>query len=108
MTSKAVTVRFAFNSALLDAAAQQRLIDQLPEFREAGEILVTGHTDNTGGATYNLLLSQKRANSVKEFLVAQGVSGFKIRLFAAGYEQPVESNDTPEGRSANRRVIVQF
>lgn len=108
VTGKEVMVHFAFNSAQLDAAARQRLLDRLPEFREASEILVTGHTDNTGGATYNLLLSQKRANSVKELLVTQGVSGSKIRLFAAGYDQPIESNDTPAGRSANRRVIVVF
>ncbi len=65
---------------------------------------IDGHTDNSGNAKANQLLSQKRANAVKKYLITKGIKA--SRLFAAGFgqEQPVESNDTPEGKAKNRRV----
>jgi outer membrane protein OmpA-like peptidoglycan-associated protein len=67
-------------------------------------VQVEGYTDSTGGATRNRELSQGRAESVRDYLIGKGVA--KSRLVAKGFgpDAPIASNDTPEGREANRRV----
>jgi outer membrane protein OmpA-like peptidoglycan-associated protein len=67
---------------------------------------VTGHTDSTGGYEYNLQLSQKRANSVSSYLAAQGVQPVRLQTQGLGPDRPVAANDTPDGRSQNRRVEI--
>ena len=63
-----------------------------------------GHTDSVGGDEFNQQLSEKRADSVRDFLIQQGVSGSSISAKGFGKTQPVASNDTAEGRQKNRRV----
>jgi outer membrane protein OmpA-like peptidoglycan-associated protein len=65
---------------------------------------VEGHTDSTGGAARNRELSQSRAESVRDYLIGKGIA--KGRLVAKGFgpDRALMSNDTPEGREANRRV----
>ena len=65
---------------------------------------IDGHTDNTGGAARNRELSKQRAESVRQYLIGKGIS--KDRLIAKGFgpDKPIQPNDTPEGREANRRV----
>jgi len=65
---------------------------------------INGHTDNQGSASSNLILSQKRSEAVKQYLISKGVS--KNRLFPKGFgiTQPIADNNTPEGRAINRRV----
>ena len=67
---------------------------------------IGGHTDSTGKAEFNLKLSQERAAAVRTFLTEMGVP--QTRIIARGYgpKQPVAPNDTPEGRSKNRRVDI--
>lgn len=69
-------------------------------------VLIEGHTDSVGGEEYNLGLSAKRADSVREHLLAEGVS--PARIFTKGYgkKYPVARNDTAAGRQQNRRVEV--
>ena len=67
---------------------------------------IVGHTDNTGDAGYNQALSQRRANSVSDALIANGVSSARIRAFGRGEAEPVSDNLTPEGRAQNRRVDI--
>ena len=71
-----------------------------PEVR----VEIAGHTDNVGKDDYNLVLSQKRAESVKQYLVNAGLSA--DRLVAKGYGEstPIASNATPAGRADNRRI----
>ncbi len=69
-------------------------------------IQVIGHTDNTGAASYNQSLSERRAGAVAGVLVNSGVSSGRIRTLGAGESQPVASNLTPEGRAQNRRVEI--
>ena len=69
-------------------------------------VQVIGHTDNVGDATYNLGLSQRRANAVADLLQADGVSFSRLQTIGRGEEQPVASNLTPEGRAQNRRVEI--
>jgi OmpA-OmpF porin, OOP family len=81
--------------------AVTKILDEHPEITKIG---IEGHTDNRGAAAYNKRLSERRAASVVKWLVARGVA--KSRLSSAGYgmERPIDSNDTDEGRQANRRV----
>lgn len=65
---------------------------------------VEGHTDSVGGDEYNLTLSQKRAQAVRDYLVQQGIPDSTIAARGLGKAGPVASNDTPEGRQQNRRV----
>jgi outer membrane protein OmpA-like peptidoglycan-associated protein len=67
-------------------------------------IEVAGHTDNTGTAEYNQGLSERRARTVAQYLTTKGVMDQRIMTVGAGEGHPVASNDTPEGRQANRRV----
>lgn len=67
-------------------------------------VAVAGHTDSTGDATYNLWLSEWRAQAVAKYLVDNGVETARIKVEFYGPEKPVESNATREGRSKNRRV----
>jgi outer membrane protein OmpA-like peptidoglycan-associated protein len=65
---------------------------------------INGHTDNTGGDDLNLKLSQDRADAAKQYLVNQGISADRITAIGYGSSKPIQSNDTEEGRSKNRRV----
>lgn len=67
---------------------------------------VQGHTDSTGAADYNQKLSEARANSVSRYLQSQGVIPERILATGMGESSPMASNDTPEGRSLNRRVEI--
>ena len=71
--------------------------------------VIEGHTDSTGAASYNQRLSQRRADSVRDYLI-QNFNISQNRLTAKGYgeEKPVASNDTKEGRSQNRRIEAVF
>jgi outer membrane protein OmpA-like peptidoglycan-associated protein len=70
------------------------------------QISVEGYTDAVGGDAFNLKLSNDRANSVKQALIAGGVDPVLISSKGLGKANPVASNDTPEGRQANRRVEI--
>jgi outer membrane protein OmpA-like peptidoglycan-associated protein len=65
---------------------------------------VEGHTDSVGGDEYNLSLSERRANSVRDFLIQQGVNSGIIKARGMGEASPVATNDTAVGRQQNRRV----
>ena len=65
---------------------------------------VEGHTDSVGTDDYNQQLSEKRAGTVRDYLVQQGISADSIESRGFGKTEPVASNETPEGRQQNRRV----
>lgn len=69
-------------------------------------IILEGHTDNTGAPEYNMALSLKRANAIKDYLVDNGIPNMRIETKGYGLTKPVASNDTESGRSANRRVEI--
>jgi outer membrane protein OmpA-like peptidoglycan-associated protein len=68
---------------------------------------VLGHTDSTGSDAYNQGLSERRAQSVADYLAARGVARARIGIRGFGESQPVASNDTEAGRSENRRVEIK-
>jgi len=68
------------------------------------QLSIEGHTDSVGGDTYNQQLSERRADSVRSFLIQNGVPAATVTARGFGNTQPVATNDTPEGRQRNRRV----
>jgi outer membrane protein OmpA-like peptidoglycan-associated protein len=97
-----------FNSgeATLQPEAQDNLIKLASTLKKYSDtkVLIEGHTDAQGSEEFNLDLSQKRAQAVGSFLGAQQVDPARFNLMGYGEAQPVMTNDTPEGRAANRRV----
>ena len=101
-------VLFETGKAMLLPGAQ-RAIDQLAEFLEENperKVLVEGHTDNIGSVTYNIDLSLRRAQAVKNALVAKGIESQRILAHGYGEAYPVASNKTAAGRQRNRRVEI--
>lgn len=100
-------VNFATNSAVLTTGAKS-ILEEAVELLEATEdvieVRVEGHTDSMGAAAYNQALSQRRAESVVAYLVSRGVKSNSLVAVGMGETTPVDSNDTEEGRAANRRV----
>jgi outer membrane protein OmpA-like peptidoglycan-associated protein len=68
---------------------------------------IDGYTDGIGSADYNIKLSQRRAKSVVDYLVSKGVKKHSLKVVGHGKENPIATNDTPEGRSMNRRVEIK-
>ena len=67
-------------------------------------IRVSGHTDNTGSRQYNQQLSERRAGSVADYLVTREVARSRMLVQGMGFDQPIASNDSADGRAMNRRV----
>jgi outer membrane protein OmpA-like peptidoglycan-associated protein len=89
----------------------------LPSLTELAEVLVkkpewrlqiSGHTDNVGDDQKNMILSKKRAEAVKNFMVSEGISADRLFPLYFGETMPVAPNDTPEGRQKNRRVEMKI
>lgn len=101
-------VLFAPGKAEVGPGAQ-RSIDKLAEFLRAypkRNVLIEGHTDNLGNEDFNVKLSQQRADSVRDLLIARGVSPQRIRTKGYGPKFPVVDNESAAGRQQNRRVEV--
>lgn len=99
-------VFFAHDSYELETVSQAELSRLIKFMNENPEIIleISGHTDNTGSSVYNLVLSANRAKAVNDFLVNHGIPQTRIRYLGFGETVPIETNDTPEGRSVNRRT----
>jgi outer membrane protein OmpA-like peptidoglycan-associated protein len=99
-------ILFETGSAKITPASEAVLAKVIQTLKDNPDINVEiqGHTDNKGRESANLKLSERRANSVKTYLVTKGIE--KARLTSKGFGQtkPVASNDTPEGREKNRRI----
>jgi outer membrane protein OmpA-like peptidoglycan-associated protein len=101
-------ILFDVNKSNLGAAATTNINDLariLAKYKDTN-ILIEGHTDNTGADDYNLKLSEQRAGSVSRQLKGQGIKGGRITTAGYGSQQPVADNSTADGRAANRRVEV--
>lgn len=99
-------VEFQVQSAVLTPVGITLLDELLAKLRTAPEIRVaiSGHADSQGSAESNLTLSMVRAQAVANYLVANGESPDRFDILWYGETQPKVSNDTPEGRAANRRI----
>jgi OOP family OmpA-OmpF porin len=99
-------VLFGFNKYDLRREANPLLNEVVFILRDNPDmkLKVEGHTDNIGSAAYNQRLSERRANSVVEYLVGQGIGSHRLMPEGYGFTQPAASNETEEGRASNRRV----
>jgi OOP family OmpA-OmpF porin len=101
-------VLFATGKADLSSDAL-RSVDKLADFLQKypnRNVLIEGHTDSVGSDEYNLGLSQRRADSVKETLTSKGIGEERIATKGYGKKYPVASNETAAGKQQNRRVEV--
>nr|WP_311470549.1 OmpA family protein [uncultured Porphyromonas sp.] len=101
-------ILFATNSATLTTTSQTSLRNFAANLKvnDQTDLLIIGHTDNTGSDRINDPLSLNRASSVRTFLAGQGVSSSRMRVEGKGSHEPVADNSTAAGRKENRRVEV--
>ena len=101
-------VYFETNKYNINPASQQTLDKLVGVFQEYPQtnILVVGHTDNTGRAEYNMTLSKNRAYAVTDYFTSHGVNSGRVTTNWFGEEQPMHDNGTVEGRAKNRRVNI--
>ncbi|WP_370622881.1 OmpA family protein [Winogradskyella forsetii] len=101
-------VYFATEKYNINAKSQETLNKLAGVFIEYPDtnILVVGHTDNTGNDAYNMTLSKNRAQAVTNYLMSKGLSSGRFTTHWFGEEQPMYDNSTAEGRSKNRRVNI--
>jgi outer membrane protein OmpA-like peptidoglycan-associated protein len=102
-------VLFASNKSDLLPSAQAKLGEvaaALTQQDSLSKIVVEGHTDSQGGATFNQDLSQRRAQSVRDYLVTRGMAPDRITSQGFGLTRPIADNSTAEGRADNRRVEI--
>jgi outer membrane protein OmpA-like peptidoglycan-associated protein len=90
--------------SVLELARLVDVLKQNPEIR----IEIIGHTDNTGSESYNQPLSERRAKSVYDFLIGQGIAANRLQHTGHGLSRPIAPNDSVFGRSQNRRVEIKF
>lgn len=101
-------VLFEYNKAELKSGAMRSLEPLITFLREHPDrtLLIEGHTDSTGSDSYNLDLSRRRAEAVRDFLASNGISADRIVARGYGESYPVTTNTTEAGRQQNRRVEV--
>ncbi|MCC6206555.1 MAG: OmpA family protein [Gammaproteobacteria bacterium] len=97
---------FSFGTAQISAQDKQALLDLLPRL-EHQRIVLTGFTDSAGPKDFNEWLALRRAQSLKDYLVAIGLDGDAMEAKGQGPCCYLESNDTELGRAANRRVEIR-
>lgn len=101
-----VTVYFAFNSSQLSSATTGQLNANV-EFLQNNptvDVQIEGHADERGGIQYNLALGERRAKSVRDYLVARGISSNRISIISYGKERPVAEGNDESAWSKNRRA----
>jgi OOP family OmpA-OmpF porin len=87
---------------ILDEAVSQ--LKAKPDVR----VVINGHTDSSGTAQYNQKLSERRAMSVLDYFVSNGISTSRLRAVGHGFDDPIATNKTAEGRALNRRVELDI
>ena len=99
-------INFEYNSADITPDSETTLMKALKTLQDNPdiEVEISGHTDSDGSSSYNMGLSQRRADSVKDWLVSHGISSDKIQAVGYGEDNPIAPNDTPENKYKNRRI----
>ena len=102
-------IYFKFNTAVLDEESKtvlNKIVSHLKRNKDHN-IEIGGHTDNIGSKKYNVPLSEKRAEIVKDYLVENGIESNRITIVSYWFSQPVVDNSTEENRARNRRVAFK-
>ena len=101
------TVYFAVDSSSVDGEAQRVLDKQAEGIKQNGtKVLVEGHCDERGTREYNLALGERRANAIKQYLIAKGVSASSIETISYGKERPIAEGNNEEAWQRNRRGVT--
>ena len=109
LPNQVFTLYFAPGSTEISLYAQDVLslaVNLLNSFPNAVAV-IEGHTDSIGDLAANKAISESRAVAAKNHLVRKGIAAARLSTVAMGTEKPLESNDTPNGRSRNRRVVIR-
>ena len=101
---------FNTNSDQLLPSSQTQLTGLSQILKENGNVRleISGHTDNVGDDIENLLLSQKRADAVRYFLIKEKISPDRLTSIGKGENEPVADNNSTDGRQMNRRVEIKI
>lgn len=102
-----LNVEFDFDKSTIKKGYDKDINDLAKVMRDYPDlnVVIEGHTDNVGTAAYNKKLSQRRADAVKKYMVEEdSINANRITAKGFGFERPIASNDTDEGRQQNRRV----
>ena len=101
-------VFFATNKSTLTTASRDTLRKQAAWMRKKSDLSFTieGHADERGTREYNLALGERRANTVKDYLMTYGISGSRFSVISYGKERPVNSGSNPLAWSQNRRSVT--
>jgi len=104
-------IQFAFGKSNIQSKYYnkiKKMADYMTRYPET-KAAIEGHTDNIGTEAYNMKLSQKRANSIKNYLVSKfKIDPSRIKTTGYSFKKPIASNSTKEGRQKNRRATVMF
>jgi OOP family OmpA-OmpF porin len=100
---------FDFDKSVLKPEGRARLTKFVADTQgvKYSVVIVTGHTDSIGTDAYNMRLGLRRAESVKAYLVSQGIAANQIQTSSRGEREPVADNRTAAGRALNRRVVIE-
>jgi len=100
------SIFFDFNKSTLRANSNPELqkVVELMKKNPTNKIEISGHTDNIGNKSYNIELSKARAEEVKKYLISKGIDANRIVSIGKGSSDPIDTNDTENGRQRNRRV----
>lgn len=104
------TIYFDFDEADIRPEFQDylnrlaRILDAIHDLR----VKITGHTDGEGTDGYNIGLSERRADAIRDYFKSRGVEPEKLDIDFKGKREPTATNETPEGRQLNRRVVFEF
>jgi len=100
---------FKTGGSTLSAEGKAAVIELMNQFKaeDVKSVIIEGHTDDSGAASFNQQLSEKRAEAVKAELVANGANPDKISTVGFGESKPVADNGTREGRAKNRRIEIK-
>ncbi len=105
-----ILIYFKHNSNELPEESFEKL-NQIADYvlqRPGSRISIKGYTDSTGSYSYNVSVSEFRANTIKTFLAGKGIEAARIKTYGMGPENPIASNETEAGRQKNRRVEIEF
>ena len=106
---KISNIEFEYDKAELRGNAF-KILDRVTEILEkysTYKVRIEGHTDNIGTAEYNKTLSTNRAKAVYQYLVTNKISAKRLEYKGYGFDKPIDTNETEEGRAQNRRVELK-
>lgn len=100
------SITFEYDKAVLTTEARRVLAENANWLSQNGNVnlQIEGHCDNRGSSEYNLSLGERRANSVKSYLISLGVQGQRLSVVSYGEEKPLEMGDTESAWAKNRRA----